>query len=124
MKKDFCFTDSIEVLMDNYDFILFTPVYSMELGLYLSTEDDKPIKQIVLLNSKLTVYYVDGMIRQSQNSVLSILVDDKFFKRRIKTGILGDLFKYSYDDATFYGLDVSKAFDYRARNNIIRKRSL
>lgn len=124
MGKDFSFSDTIELLLDNYDFMLFNPVYSSELGLFLSADDYKPIEQIALINSKLTIYYVDGTISQPHNSVLSISVDDKYFRRRIKTGILGDLLKYSYDDALFYDLDASKAFDYKTRSSTTRKRSL
>lgn len=124
MKKEFLFSDSIEVVMDKDDVMLYTPIYSKELGLYLYNEEEYPIKEIYLVNSKLTIHYLNGIIRQLEGTVLSITVDDKLFKRRMKTGIEGNLLKYDYDDALFYDLDVKKAYDYEKRRSITRKRSL
>ena len=124
MKKDFCFSDCIEIVTDKYDMMLYTPAYSKELGLYLYSEDDMPIQYISLIKSKMFIFYLNGMIKQFDGIIRSINVSDKLFSRRIKNGILGELLKYDYDSSVMYELDNSKAFDYEERNNLIRKRSM
>lgn len=124
MKNEFRFSDCIEIVTDKYDMMLYTPAYSEELGLYLYSEEDAPIKYISLIKLKMFIYYTSGAIKQFDGILRSINVSDITFNRRIKCGILGELLKYDYDSAVMYELDVTKAFDYEERSLLIRKRSL
>lgn len=125
MEKEFVFSsDYIEITTKEYDSIIYTPIYSENKGLYLYTEDEKPIKNIMLINSGLIINYLDGENRLMDNIVMSITIDDKSFKRRMNEGISGSLFKYSVIDAHFYELEVEKAYDYELYKSITRKRSL
>lgn len=124
MKNEFRFSDCIEIVTDKYDMMLYTPAYSEELGLYLYSEEDTPIKYISLIKSKMFIYYTNGTIKQFDGILRSINVSDITFNRRVKCGILGELLKYDYDSAVMYELDVTKAFDYEERSLLIRKRSL
>ena len=100
MGKELIFSsDYIEVLTSNYDTIIYTPVYSEEVGLYLSLEDEKPIKDITLLNSCLIINYLSGETKLVDLPIISITVEENYFKRRTDKGIIGTLFKYSLNDA-------------------------
>ena len=113
MDKQFSFsTDYIEIITDDDDILIFTPVYSNKLGLYLYNEDEKPIKDILLLNSELIYNYVTGEKKLTGKNVLSVKIEDKHFKRRMKENINNNLFKYSVNDALFYDLDVKQSIEY------------
>jgi len=120
----FLFSDCIEFVTDKCDMFLYNPAYSEELGLYLYSEDDLPIRYISLIKSKMFIYYTNGAIKCLEGMLRSVNVSDFTFNRRVKCGILGELLKYDYDSAVMYKLDVTKAFDYEERNLLIRKRSL
>lgn len=124
MSKKFCFSDYIEVLTSDYDYILFNPVYSNNMGLYLQNEEEKPIEYIVLVNSRIFMFYVDGGFKELDVSAVSIKVHDELFKRRFKYGFEGTLLKYDYDAAICYNLDVTKAIDKKNESANIRKRSI
>ena len=124
MEREFRFSDFIEVVTDKYDSVLFNPVYSENLGLYLYSEDDMPIQYISLIKSKMLICYLNGMIKQFDANIISINVSDELFSRRIKSGILGCLLRYDYDSSVIYELDSTKSFDYEERNMLIRKRSM
>ena len=113
MDKQFSFsTDYIEIITDDDDILIFTPVYSNKLGLYLYNEEEKPIKDILLLNSELIYNYVTGEKKLTGKNVLSVKIEDKHFKRRMKENINNNLFKYSVNDALFYDLDVKQSIEY------------
>ena len=124
MEREFHFSDCIEVVTDEYDSVLYNPVYSEKFGLYLYSEDDMPIKYLSLIKSKMFIFYLNGTIKQFDATIISINVSDELFSRRIKSGILGELLKYDYDSSVIYDLDNAKAFDYEDRMLLIRKRSL
>ena len=125
MGREFSFSsDYIEILTNNYDSIIYTPVYCENKGLYLYTEDEKPIKDITLINSGLIINYLDGENRLIDNIVMSITIEDSSFKRRMKKSIIGTLFKYSVNDALLYELEIINAFDYETIDPKTRKRSL
>ncbi len=123
MGKEFSFSsDYIEITTGTYDTLLFTPVYSKELGLYLCKEDDKPIKDITLINSRLIIRYLDGGRQLLDDIIISIEVQDKYFKRKTKSSINNSLFIYSLNDALFYDLEEKKAFDYEMIRKHAKKR--
>ena len=124
-EKKISFSDSIEILTEEYDYLIYTPVFSSEIGLYLYCDDEKPIKFIELINSKLLIYYVDGGVRCLNSNVLLVNIDDSRFQRRMKSSLSGNLLRYSIYDANYYDLDVSKAFlQEENTNNKSRKRSM
>lgn len=125
MGKEFSFSDYIIVLTSTYDLIIFNPVYSNVLGLYLNTEDKKPIRELTLINGCLTIHYIDGEKEIIDECVLSIEVEDKSIRRRINTTIEGFLLKYDKEDAMHYNLNILKAFDYSlTEDSKKRKRSI
>lgn len=124
MGKEISFSDYIIVLTSTYDLVIFNPVYSNVLGLYLNIEDKKPIRELTLINGCLTVHYIDGEIEIIDENVLSIEIDDKSIRRRLNSTIEGNLLKYDKEDAIYYNLNILKAFDYSlTRDSKKRKRS-
>ena len=124
MGQEVHFSDYINILTNEYNSMVYNPVYSELVGVYLCSDNDKPIKFITLNNSILTLYYLDGDIKSIEGNILSVEVEDIRFKRRMKIGINGNLFKYSKEDAVFYNLDMSMAFPSDVISGNIRKRSL
>ena len=124
MEREFRFSDCIEIVNDKYDCVLYNPVYSEKLGLYLYSDDDMPIQYISLIKSKMFICYLNGLIKQYDGDIRSVSVSDELFSRRVKSGILGELLKYDYDSSIMYELDSKKAFDYEDRMLLIRKRSM
>lgn len=125
MGKELVFSsDYIELMTYNYDSIIYTPVYSEKDGLYLSAEDENPIKDITLLNSNLIINYLNGETKLVDISIMSVTVYDNHFKRRTNNSIIGTLFRYSVNDAHKFELDVEKSFDYETIIPKKRKRSL
>ena len=124
MSHEIHFSDYINILTSNYDSIIFNPVYSKVLGVHLYCEGESPIKCIMLDDSIVNVFYLDGSVKTLEGKVLSIDVDDNRFKRRMKMGINGNLLKYSSDDAKYYKLDMSKAFPKEVLSGKKRKRSM
>lgn len=124
MGQEISFSDNINILTNGYDSIIFNPVYSDVLGIYLYSDGEKPIKYITLDNSIVTLYYLDGDFKVLNTPIMSIEVDEYRFKRRMKTGINGNLLKYSNEDAILYNLDMTMAFPKEVLCNKTRKRSL
>ena len=125
MGKELIFSsDYIEILTNEYDTIIYTPVYSEKVGLYLSLEGDKPIKDILLFNSNIIINYIDGKKKLLDISLMSVTVNDTHFKRRTNTSICGTLFKYTITDAQIYELEVEKSVDYKTPEQSKRKRSI
>lgn len=118
------FSDYIEIITDTYETILYSPIYSSELGLYLSKEDDRPIKEILLIDSKLTIHYLDGEEKEINKMAMSIMVEENLFRKRMKNTISGNLFKYDKKDALIYNLDMTKALDYEVMKPFKKKKSL
>ena len=116
MKKELCFTDYIEIVTDTYDTLIYSPVFSSTLGLYLFNEDEKPIRDISLINHTFIVSYIDGRIRVMDSEILSVKISDVFFNRRMKMSIDGNLFKYDKAAAMYYDLDISKSIDYENKS--------
>ena len=124
MEREFRFSDCIEVITEKYDSVLYNPVYSENLGLYLFSEDDIPIQCLTLIKSKMFICYMNGLVKQFDGNIIAINVSDELFSRRIKSGILGQLLRYDYDSSIIFELDRTKAFDYDERCMLIRKRSM
>lgn len=125
MERKFCFTDYIELLSEKDDSILYSPVFSSNLGLYLFNEEEKPIRDILLINYDVIINYVDGTIRVLDDKIVSVEISDNLFKRRMNITIVGNLFRYDKVAALHYDLDITKAIDYENyKSSAIRKRSL
>lgn len=124
MGQEVRFSDCINVVMSNYDSIIFNPVYSKVLGFYLYCEGEEPIKHITLDNSMITIFYLNDNVKTISNPILFVDVEEERFKRRMKTSLCGSLFRYSKDDAMFYNLDMTKAFPREIIYDKIRKRSI
>lgn len=125
MGKELVFSsDYIEILTKDYDTIIYTPVYSEELGLYLSSESEKPIKDILLFNDNMIINYMDGKKKLLDTQLTSVTVNDIYFKRRTNISICGTLFKYSINDAQLYELETDKSIDYVTSNKKKIKRSV
>lgn len=122
--KEFHFSDYIEVLTETYNIIIYSPIYSNRIGLYLGSENEKPIKEISLINSKLTIHYLDGQKKRLEDKIMSIRIDGTFFKRKMKISIEGNLLKYSTNDAILYNLDINKAYNYDALKPNIKTKTI
>lgn len=122
MKNEITFSDHVEIITNTYDILLYSVYYSNQLGFYLYCEDDNPIVEATLIDNTLTLYYFDGKVR-IVNDIMAAKVDDSCLKK-INCGIEGNLLRYDREDALFYNLDMTKAFDYKLGNASIRKRSL
>lgn len=122
--KEFLFSDCVEIVTNTYDNIIYSPVYSEEIGLYLYCEDHKPIKNIFLNGSKLFIHYIDGTEEMPQFDVRTVLINGNNFKRKMKSDIEDMLFRYGVSEANRYNLDITKAYDYRAHMPNVKKRSL
>ena len=124
MGQEVHFSDHISILTYEYDSIVFNPVYSENVGVFLYSEGEKPIKYITLNDSIITLYYLDGDTKSLEGTILSVDVEDIRFKRRMKISINGNLLKYSKEDAIYYDLDMTKAFPKEIIMAKTRKRSL
>lgn len=125
MEREFVFSsDYIEILTKDYDTIIYTPAYSQNLGLYLSSEGENPIKDILLFNSSMIINYIDGKKKLLDISLISVIVNDIHFNRMTNTSICGTLFKYSINDAQIYDLEVEKSVNYKMQKHGKRKRSI
>lgn len=122
--KEFHFSDYIEVLTETYNIIIYSPIYSNRIGLYLGSENEKPIKEISLIDSKLTIHYLDGQKKRLEDKIMSIRIDGTFFKRKMKISIEGNLLKYSTNDAILYNLDINKAYNYDALKPNIKTKTI
>lgn len=124
MSVELYFSDHIEIINSAYDTTVYSPIYSEKLGLYLFNENEKPIREILLNESVLTIYYLDGEKKVLDDKVMFIRVFDIRFNKRMKMTIAGNLFKYDKKDALLYNLDMTKAFDYEIEKHNTRKRSI
>ena len=122
--KEFLFSDCIEVATNAHDEIIYTPIYSEKIGLYLYCEDHKPIKYIFLNGSKLFINYIDGTEEMSQFNVETVLINGNNFNRKMKFDIADVLFRYGVSEANRYDLDITKAYDYKKYIPNVKKRSL
>lgn len=122
--KEFLFSDCIEVATNAHDEIIYTPIYSEKIGLYLHCEDHKPIKYIFLNGSKLFINYIDGTEEMSQFNVETVLINGNNFNRKMKFDIADVLFRYGVSEANRYDLDITKAYDYKKYIPNVKKRSL
>lgn len=125
MEREFIFSsDYIEILTKDYDMIIYTPVYSETRGLYLCSEGENPIKDILLFNSSMIINYIDGKKKLLDTSLISVIVNDIHFNRKTSISICGTLFKYNINDAQIYDLDVEKSVNYKMQKQRKRKRSI
>lgn len=124
MAKEICFSDSIEFITSSYDFLVYTPVFSVNDGVYLKSDDEKDVRELVLYNSLLTLYYTDGEVKTLDDSIISVEVSDTCFRRVMKKGLQGSLFKYTMDDALLYDLDNCNVIPKELAEHKTRKRSL
>ena len=124
MSKEIRFSDYIMLETSSYDSIIYNPVYSEELGLYLYNDDEKPIRYISIDNSRVTLHYLDGEIKTLNYYIMSVTVEDTFFRRRMNKGISGNLFYYDKDEASFYDLDMTTSVTSEIVNSHIKKKTL
>jgi len=108
--------------MANCETITYSPVYSDVLGIYLRDEAERVIRELTLVDSKLTVHYSDGEDIALESDVMFIMIDDRRFRRRTNVSLSGFLFKYDIEDAMLYNLDMTKALDYKVMNLGVRKK--
>lgn len=121
MGREIRFSDYVEFMTERYDIFIYNPVYFDGIGFCLIDDNDKPIKYIQLIDSILTIYYLDGSEQVIDIPIMSITVDERRLTKRADCGISGKLFKYDKKDAIYYNLDMTKALDYDV---IKRKRSM
>ena len=124
MSKEIRFSDYIMLETSTYDLIIYNPVYSEELGLYLYNDDEKPIRNISIDNSRVTLHYLDGEIKTLKHYIMSVSVEDTLFRRRTNKSISGNLFYYDKDEAIFYDLDVTTAVTREIVRSHIKKKVL
>lgn len=126
---DYMFSDYVEVVTSSYDCydyetIIFTPVISSEIGLYLYSENYKPIKNIFLQGSRLVIHYIDGSEELLERKVESVLISGDNFKQKMRINIEDKLFRYGVSEAALYNLDMTKAFNHIEGNHMVKKRSI
>lgn len=108
MPREIKFSDYIIFDTSSYESIIYNPVYSEAIGLYLYNEDEKEISYISIENSKITLHYLDGETRVLNEDIISVVVEDDIFKKRTKKSISGNLLYYDKEAALLYNLDMTK----------------
>lgn len=103
------FCDNIEITTDNEVYI-FNVVWVKEKGFYLQDEDELLISRLSLLDSKLSIYYANGEIKELNEKIMTINIDDYRFRRKYITGIEGTFLKFSEEMAIKYNLDKELAY--------------
>lgn len=99
------FCDYIEVTTIDDNVYIFNVARNKYAGLLLLYEDDYPIKEISLTDSKLTIHYINGEAKIIHEEVKNINIDDYRFRRKYLISIEGTLLKYTEDMAIKYNLD-------------------
>lgn len=124
MDKRIYFLDSVSVVTDSCNYFSYSPIYSDKLGLCLYNDNEKPIKEILLINYKLVIYYLDGTVKVLNDEVSSVKIYNTSLSKKMNMMIPGRLFKYDKESALIFKLDVTKAIDYASYKCKIRKRSM
>ena len=124
MPKDIKFSDYIIFDTSSYESIIYNPVYSKELGLYLYNEDEKGISYISIENDKITLHYLDGETKVLDQDIISITVEDNIFKKRTKKSISGNLLYYDEEAALLYDLDMTKIVTTEIVKSNVKTRKL
>ena len=78
--------------------------YIIDELLYLQGEDERLIKELQIINSRLLIYYLNGEVGEIEN-IKEINVFDYRFRRKYFFGIEGTFLSYTEDMAIKYNLD-------------------
>ena len=124
ISKKIFFLDSVSVVTYTCYYFLYSPVYSDKLGLHLHNDNEKPIRESLLVNYKLVIYYLDGTVKVLNDEVSSVKLYNSNLSKKMNMIIPGKLFKYDKESAVIFKLDVTKAIDYTNHKCKVRKRSM
>jgi len=103
------FCDYIEVITDNNTYI-FNIVWTKENDLCLQYEDELLIRELKLSKDKLTINYINGEIKELEEEIKKININDQRFRRKYPFNIEGSLLKYTEDMAIKYNLDKELSY--------------
>lgn len=123
MAKEILFSDYIELCNKNDDSYLYNFAYSLDLGLYLNSEDEKPIKSIALIESKPYLFYIDGDEKIIDDEIVSVKIMDKTLKQKLNISVVGNIFHYDLKSARKSELDISHSLNKELVMVKVRKRS-
>ena len=98
------FCDYVELTTNNDDVYSFNIVWIKSNKFYLQGEDERLIKELQIINSRLLIYYLNGEVDEIEN-IKEINVFDYRFRRKYFFGIEGTFLSYTEDMAIKYNLD-------------------
>ncbi|MBQ8192993.1 MAG: hypothetical protein IJZ46_02865 [Bacilli bacterium] len=98
------FCDYVELTNNNDDVYSFNIVWIKSNKFYLQGEDERLIKELQIINSRLLIYYLNGEVDEIEN-IKEINVFDYRFRRKYFFGIEGTFLSYTEDMAIKYNLD-------------------
>lgn len=115
------FCDNIEITTENDEVYIYNIAWTKNNRICLQYEDEPLIRELNFRDSKMTIHYVNGEIKEIEN-IKTITIDDNRFRRKYLFNIEGTLIKYTEDMAIKYNLD--KELSYAIPNNThIKKRT-
>ena len=95
------FCDYVELTTNNDDVYSFNIVWIKSNKFYLQGEDERLIKELQIVNSRLLIYYLNGEVDEIEN-IKEINVFDYRFRRKYFFGIEGTFLSYTGDMAIKY----------------------